>query len=154
MPVWNVVGVLFIIGCNMNDVWSWIFWYGIMASTGQVLFYKFCVMKKYWFAGVLRDLDMGLKLLFWYYKLDFWFTSIKYLIFKGLRWFFGWLVVIFDGWKVGRCLILLSFVEVGIEVKMVKMCWCGTCGKCMGRVGDVWVEHMTMILKIGMIPKM
>ena len=133
MQVRNVVGVLFIIGCNMNDVWSWIFWYGIMASTGQVLFYKFCVMKKYWFAGVLRDLDMGLKLLFWYYKLDFWFTSIKYLIFKGLRWFFGWLVVIFDGVKSGEMLDFIEFCRSGYRSKN------GENVLEVGGVWDVWV---------------
>ena len=54
------------------------------------------------------------------YKLDFRLTSIKSLIFKGLSGFFGGLVMIFDDVKSGEMLDFVEFVEVGIEVKMVK----------------------------------
>ena len=45
--------------------------------------------------------------------------------------FFGGLVMIFDDVKSGEMLDFVEFVEVGIEVKVVKMCWCGVCEKCM-----------------------
>ena len=64
--------------------------------------------------------------------------------------FFGGLVMIFDDVKSGEMLDFVEFVEVGIEVKVVKMYDVG----CMGNVCDVGMEHMTMILKIEIIPKM
>ena len=45
--------------------------------------------------------------------------------------FFGGLVMIFDDVKSGEMLDFVEFVEVGIEVKVVKNVRCGTYGKCM-----------------------
>ena len=129
-------------------------WCEIMVSTEYVLFYEFSVVGKYWFTGVLRDLDMGLKLLFWCYKLDFSVDFDKSLIFKGLSGFLDWLVVIFDDVKSGEMVDFIEFCRSGYRSKNGKNVRCGVCGKCMWRVWDVWVEHMTMILKIGIIPKM
>ena len=44
-------------------------WCEIMASTGQVLFYEFCVMKKYWFYWEYWDFD-GWKFDMWNGVLD------------------------------------------------------------------------------------
>ena len=73
------------------------------------------------------------------------------MIFKGLRWFFGWLVVIFDGVKSGEMIDFVGVCRSGYRSKNGENVW--EVGG-VGNVCDVWVEHMTMILKIGIIPKM
>ena len=48
---------------------------------------------------------------------DFRASSRKDLICRGLRDFCGRIMVIFDGVKSGEMLILVGFIEGGIEVK-------------------------------------
>ena len=63
-------------------------------------------------------------------------------------------MVIFDDVKSGEMIDLVGVCRSGYRSKNGENVWCVGCGKCVGRVWDVWVEHMTMILKIGIIPKM
>lgn len=95
-------------------------------------------MKKHWFADVLRDLDIGLKM-FWgvvlCYKLDFLVDFDKKLDFQGFERFFGGLVVIFDGLKSGEMLDFVGVCRSGYRSKNGEKCeGSGTYGKCMGRV--------------------
>ena len=64
-------------------------------------------------------------------------------------------MVIFDDVKSGEMIDFVGVCRSGCRSENGEKCagvW--GCGKCMGRVWDVWVEHMTMILKIGIITKM
>ena len=61
-------------------------------------------------------------------------------------------MVIFDGVKSGEMLDFVGVCRSGYRSKNGEKC-VGS-GTYVGRVWDVWMGHMTMILKIGMIPKM
>ena len=65
--------------------------------------------------------------------------------------FFGGLVMIFDDVKSGEMLDFVGVCRSGYRSESGEKCV--VCGVCEN-VCDVGVGHMTMILKIGIIPKM
>ena len=58
--------------------------------------------------------------------------------------------MIFDDVKSGKMIDFVGVCRSGYRSKNGKNVWCGVCEN----VCDVGMEHMTMILKIGIIPKM
>ena len=133
--------VLFIVGCNMTEcVWSWNFlmwvWYRIMASTEQVLFCEFSVVGKYWFTDVLRDLDIGLKMLFWCYKLGFLVDFDKMFDFQGFERFFWWFSGDFWWCEKWEMVDFVGVCRSGYRSKNGEKC--AGVGR-MENVCDVWV---------------
>ena len=125
-------------GCDvfgfLNMIWVWIFdmsliWnfdVKIMTSIEWYCLWIWCCAKVlillvFWmifdwiFGGLLDEI-------LWI-ECNFWLSSIEALFYKGLMGFLvleWWFLVL---WKVVKCLILLGFIEVGIELKMGVEAW-------------------------------